>query len=114
MQVSGAEIFGASPGESESNLRQIFDKARVIGETHRCVLFIDELDVLCPKRDSVSGSHESRVVAELLMLMDEVRGHSKVLVVGATSRPNVLDPALRRPGRFDQEVNKIIFNILNF
>ncbi|XP_022101419.1 spermatogenesis-associated protein 5-like protein 1 [Acanthaster planci] len=104
LQVSGAEIFGASPGESESNLRQIFDRAFAISETHRCVLFIDELDVLCPKRDYTSGSHESRVVAELLMLMDEVRGHSKVLVVGATSRPNVLDPALRRPGRFDQEV----------
>ncbi|XP_038060007.1 cell division control protein 48 homolog B-like [Patiria miniata] len=104
LQINGAEIFGASPGESESNLRQIFEKAKGVSETHRCVLFIDELDVLCPRRDVAGGSHEGRVVAELLMLMDEVRGRGKILVVGATSRPNALDPALRRPGRFDQEV----------
>ncbi|XP_071808330.1 uncharacterized protein [Asterias amurensis] len=104
LQINGAEIFGSSPGESETNLRQVFVKAKTIAETHRCILFIDELDVLCPKRDGDGGTHEGRVVAELLMLMDEVRGQSKVLVVGATSRPNALDPALRRTGRFDQEV----------
>lgn len=106
VQITGPDVFGASPGDSESNLRAAFEKAKVIAEKgQRCVIiFIDELDVLCPKRGVSGGTHESRIVAQLLLLMDEIRPYKRVVVIGATSRPNVIDPALRRPGRFDQEV----------
>ncbi|XP_072037797.1 uncharacterized protein [Amphiura filiformis] len=106
VQISGPDVFGSSPGESESNLRSAFEKAKMIARSgHRCVvIFLDELDVLCPKRGVSGGTHESRIVAQLLLLMDEVRDCRRMVVVGATNRPNVIDPALRRPGRFDQEV----------
>ncbi len=107
VQVSGPDVFGSSPGESESNLRGAFEKAKLIASSgQRCVvIFLDELDVLCPKRGVSGGTHESRIVTQLLLLMDEVRDCSqRVVVIGATNRPNVIDPALRRPGRFDQEV----------
>ena len=106
VQITGTDVFGASPGESESNLRAGFEKAKTISKSGNryVVIFLDELDVLCPKRGVSGGTHESRIVAQLLLLMDEIRSCRRVMVVAATNRPNVIDPALRRPGRFDQEV----------
>eukprot|EP00210_Caulerpa_lentillifera_P000969 g935.t1 len=109
--VSATSVFGSYLGESEKNLRDIFDKAiegRSQGKT--TILFFDEIDSLCPKRSS-ERPHESRVVSQLLTLMDEAslqntvkEQDGRVVIIGATNRPNALDPALRRPGRFDKEV----------
>lgn len=95
--------MGSRPGESEEKLRAVFERARFAAEEGPCVLFLDELDSLCPKRTSASPP-ENRLVAQLLTLMDGVDQSDRFLVVGATNRPDSLDPALRRPGRFDREV----------
>lgn len=95
--------MGSRPGESEEKLRAVFESARTAAEEGPCVLFLDELDSLCPRRTS-SSAPENRLVAQLLTLMDGVDQSDRFLVVGATSRPDSLDPALRRPGRFDREV----------
>ncbi len=99
--LSGPEIMSKYYGESEENLRGIFDQAE---EGAPSIVFIDEIDSIAPKRDEVSGETERRIVAQLLSLMDGLKGRGKVIVIGATNRPNAIDPALRRPGRFDREI----------
>src|SRR5580765_368293 len=99
--VSGPEIIQKFYGESESRLRKIFEDA------HRrapCIIFFDEIDSLAPKRERVEGEVEKRVVAQLLALMDGLKSRGDVIVMAATNRPNSIDPALRRPGRFDREI----------
>lgn len=96
-------MVGSRPGESEETLRTVFDRARAAAEEGPCVLFLDELDSLCPRRAG-SSAPENRLVAQLLTLMDGVNRSDRFLIVGATNRPDSLDPALRRPGRFDREV----------
>ncbi|KAI8970960.1 P-loop containing nucleoside triphosphate hydrolase protein [Pilobolus umbonatus] len=100
--VQGSDLFGPYIGESEEKLRKIFTEARNHG--HPAILFIDEIDALTPRRDN-SQSHENRMVAQLLTLMDGVESRGKLVIVGATNRPNSIDPALRRPGRFDREIS---------
>jgi transitional endoplasmic reticulum ATPase len=99
--ISGPEIMSKFYGESEGRLREIFDHAQ---ENAPSVIFIDELDSIAPKREEVTGEVEKRVVSQLLALMDGLQSRGKVVVIGATNRPNALDPALRRPGRFDREI----------
>ncbi|MFQ6012096.1 MAG: CDC48 family AAA ATPase [Thermoplasmata archaeon] len=99
--ISGPEIMSKYYGQSEENLREIFDQAK---ENAPSIVFIDEIDSIAPKRDEVLGEVERRVVAQLLSLMDGMRARGKVVVIGATNRPDALDPALRRPGRFDREI----------
>jgi len=99
--ISGPEIVSKFYGQSEENLREIFKQAQ---ENAPSIVFIDEIDSIAPKRDEVTGEVERRIVAQLLSLMDGLQGRGKVVVIGATNRVNSLDPALRRPGRFDREV----------
>src|SRR5881398_3504643 len=99
--ISGPEIMSKFYGQSEENLRDIFKQAE---ENAPSIIFIDELDSIAPKRDEVTGEVERRVVAQLLALMDGLQARGKVVVIGATNRPNAIDPALRRPGRFDREI----------
>jgi len=99
--ISGPEIMSKFYGESEGRLREIFDSAQ---ENAPSIIFIDELDSIAPKREEVTGEVEKRVVSQLLALMDGLQSRGKVVVIGATNRPNALDPALRRPGRFDREI----------
>ena len=99
--LSGPEIMSKYYGQSEENLREIFKHAQ---ENAPSIIFIDELDSIAPKREEVTGEVERRVVAQLLSLMDGLESRGKVVVIGATNRPNALDPALRRPGRFDREI----------
>ncbi|MDH4123293.1 MAG: CDC48 family AAA ATPase [Thermoplasmata archaeon] len=101
VSIGGPEIMSKFYGESEERLRQIFQEA---GENAPSIIFIDEIDSIAPKRDEVSGETERRVVAQLLALMDGLESRGKIVVIGATNRPNALDPALRRPGRFDREI----------
>ncbi|TRZ03058.1 hypothetical protein DNTS_029717, partial [Danionella cerebrum] len=102
--VNGPEVTGSRPGESEENLRRVFDQAREAGEEGPCILLIDEIDSLCPRRTESSSAPENRLVAQLLTLMDAIGSHEGFVIIGATNQPDVLDPALRRPGRFDREV----------
>ncbi len=88
-------------GESEARLREIFQQAQ---QNAPSIIFVDELDAIAPKREEVTGEVERRVVAQLLALMDGLSGRGNVIVIGATNRPGALDPALRRPGRFDREI----------
>jgi len=99
--VSGPEIIDKFYGESEAHLRRVFADAQ---RTTPSVIFIDEIDAIAPKRNEVWGEVEKRVVGQLLTLMDGLRARGQVIVVGATNRPDALDPALRRPGRFDREI----------
>src|SRR5213594_4404467 len=99
--ISGPEIKSKFYGESEARLREIFQKAQ---ETAPSIIFIDELDAIAPKREEVTGEVEHRVVAQLLSLMDGMGARGNIIVIGATNRPNAIDPALRRPGRFDREI----------
>jgi len=101
MSIGGPEIMSKFYGESEERLRQMFQEA---SENAPSIIFIDEIDSIAPKRDEVSGETERRVVAQLLALMDGLEARGKIVVIGATNRPNALDPALRRPGRFDREI----------
>ncbi|KAJ1917975.1 hypothetical protein IWQ60_007619 [Tieghemiomyces parasiticus] len=103
--INGSEVVGTYIGESEQNLRDAFTTAQQLAEGSRrpCVLFIDEVDALAPQRDG-ADQHASRVIAQLLTLMDGLAARGRLIVVAATNRPNALDPALRRPGRFDREV----------
>lgn len=97
------QVVGSRPGESEEKLRAVFKRARSEAVEGPCVLFLDELDSLCPRRTG-SSSPENRLVAQLLTLMDGMDQSDRFLMVGATNRPDSLDSALRRPGRFDREV----------
>src|SRR5208337_1156889 len=99
--ISGPEIMSKYYGESEARLREIFQKAQ---QTSPSIIFIDEMDAIAPKREEVTGEVERRVVAQLLSLMDGMGARGNVIVIGATNRPNAIDPALRRPGRFDREI----------
>ncbi|ARN82426.1 CDC48 family AAA ATPase [Methylocystis bryophila] len=99
--VSGPEIIQKFYGESEARLRKIFEDAQ---RRAPCIIFFDEIDSLAPKRERVEGEVEKRVVAQLLALMDGLKSRGDVIVMAATNRPNSLDPALRRPGRFDREI----------
>ncbi|XP_041848048.1 spermatogenesis-associated protein 5-like protein 1 isoform X1 [Melanotaenia boesemani] len=101
--VRGPEVVGSRPGESEEMLRAVFERARSSAEEGPCVLFLDELDSLFPRRTG-SSAPENRLVAQLLTLMDGMNQSDRFLIVGATNRPDSLDSALRRPGRFDREV----------
>ncbi|KAG6976860.1 hypothetical protein JG688_00000924 [Phytophthora aleatoria] len=99
--INGPEVVSKFVGESEANLRAVFAQA---AREAPSLVFIDELDAICPKRDSRVGDMERRLVATLLTLMDGLSGSRQVVVLAATNRPNALDPAVRRPGRFDREV----------
>ena len=99
--VNGPEIIHKHYGASEARLREIFDKAR---KAAPAVIFIDEIDAIAPRRDQVVGDVEKRVVAQLLTLMDGLADRGDLVVIAATNLPNMLDPALRRPGRFDREI----------
>ncbi|XP_041081689.1 spermatogenesis-associated protein 5-like protein 1 isoform X2 [Polyodon spathula] len=102
--ISGPVILGSRPGESEENLRRIFQQTKEASEDGPCVLFIDELDSLCPKRTGSANAPENRLVAQLLTLMDGIGSEGHMVIMAATNRPDALDPALRRSGRFDREV----------
>jgi transitional endoplasmic reticulum ATPase len=99
--VSGPEIIHKFYGESEAHLRKIFEEAARHGPS---IIFLDEIDAIAPHRDRVVGEVEKRVVAQLLALMDGLTRRQNIIVIGATNLPNMLDPALRRPGRFDREI----------
>ena len=99
--ISGPEIMGKYYGESEERLREIFKQAE---ENTPSIIFIDEIDSIAPKRDEVTGEVEKRIVSQLLTLMDGMKSRGKVVVIAATNRPDSIDPALRRPGRFDREI----------
>jgi len=99
--ISGPEVMGKFYGESEQRLREIFEEGQ---KNAPSIIFIDELDAIAPKREEVTGEVEKRVVAQLLSLMDGLKARGNIIVIGATNRVNVIDPALRRPGRFDREI----------
>ncbi|MHA1995309.1 MAG: CDC48 family AAA ATPase [Candidatus Hodarchaeales archaeon] len=102
IHVSGPEIMSKFYGESEQKVREIFDEA---AENEPSIIFIDEIDSIAPKRDDQgSGEVERRIVSQMLSLMDGLSGRGETIVIGATNRPNSIDPALRRPGRFDREI----------
>ena len=105
--INGPEIVNKYYGETESKLREIFQKAK---ESSPSIIFIDEIDAIAPKREETFGDVEKRVVAQLLALMDGMSERGNVVVLGATNRPDSLDPALRRPGRFDREIEIGIHN----
>jgi transitional endoplasmic reticulum ATPase len=99
--LNGPEIMSKFYGESEKKVREVFDEAE---KNAPAIIFIDEIDSIAPKREEVQGEVERRVVSQLLTMMDGLNTRGKVVVIGATNRPNSLDPALRRPGRFDREI----------
>ena len=99
--INGPEIMSKFYGESEQRLREIFEEAQ---KNAPAIIFIDEIDAIAPKREEVTGEVEKRVVAQLLALMDGLKERGQVIVIAATNRPNDIDPALRRPGRFDREI----------
>ena len=99
--INGPEIMSKFYGQSEENLRKVFQEAE---KNAPSIIFIDEIDAIAPKRSEVHGEVERRVVSQLLTLMDGLKGRGKVIVIGATNLPDMLDPALRRPGRFDREI----------
>lgn len=103
ISVSGPEIMGKFYGESEGKLRSVFEEA---SRNSPCIIFIDEIEAIAPKREDLGGEKqvERRVVAQLLTLMDGLKSRGKVMVIAATNLPNLIDPALRRPGRFDREI----------
>jgi transitional endoplasmic reticulum ATPase len=101
ISISGPEIMSKFYGESEARLREIFKEAK---EKAPSIMFVDEIDSIAPKREEVTGEVERRVVSQLLSLMDGLEARGKVIVMAATNRPNAIDQALRRPGRFDREI----------
>ncbi len=101
ISINGPEIVSKYYGESEQNLRKIFEEAE---KNAPAIIYIDEIDAIAPKREEVTGETEKRLVAQLLTLMDGLKGRGQVIVIASTNRPDALDPALRRPGRFDREI----------
>jgi transitional endoplasmic reticulum ATPase len=99
--INGPEIMGSAYGESESKLRQVFEEA---AKSAPSIVFIDEIDSIAPKRGQVTGEAEKRLVAQLLTLMDGLEARANLVVIAATNRPEAIDEALRRPGRFDREI----------
>jgi len=106
--INGPEIMNKYYGETEARLREIFKEAK---DNSPSIIFIDEIDAIAPKREEVFGDVEKRVVAQLLALMDGLTDRGNVVVLGATNRPDSVDPALRRPGRFDREMEISVPNI---
>ena len=100
--INGPEIMSKLAGESESNLRKAFEEAE---KNAPAIIFIDEIDAIAPKREKTNGEVERRIVSQLLTLMDGLKSRAHVMVIGATNRPNSIDPALRRFGRFDREID---------
>eukprot|EP00904_Undaria_pinnatifida_P012547 jgi/Undpi1/8422/HiC_scaffold_25.g10890.m1 len=100
--INGPEIMSKMAGESESNLRKAFEEAE---KNAPAIIFIDEIDSIAPKRDKTNGEVERRIVSQMLTLMDGLKARASVVVIGATNRPNSMDPALRRFGRFDREID---------
>jgi len=100
--INGPEVMSKMACEAESNLRRAFEEAE---KNAPAIIFIDELDSIAPKRDKTNGEVEKRVVSQLLTLMDGLKGRGQVVIIGATNRPNTIDPALRRFGRFDRELD---------
>jgi len=103
--VNGPEIHNAMYGGSEKKIREIFEEAE---KTSPSIIFIDEIDAITPKREDVHGEVERRVVSQLLTMLDGLKARDKVIVIGATNRVNSIDPALRRPGRFDREISTTV------
>eukprot|EP00797_Seminavis_robusta_P031182 Sro66_g037380.2 (916) ;mRNA; f:133110-136027 len=104
--INGPEVISKKAGESETNLRRAFEDAEAnAAEYGGAIIFIDEIDSIAPKREKAGGEVEKRIVSQLLTLMDGLKPTSKVVVIAATNRPNVIEPALRRPGRFDRELD---------
>ncbi|MCX8197865.1 MAG: CDC48 family AAA ATPase [Candidatus Micrarchaeota archaeon] len=101
IHIGGPELVSKFVGESEEKMRQIFKDAE---ENAPSIIFMDEIDAIAPKREEVTGEVERRMVSQLLTLMDGLKARGQVIVIGATNRPNSIDPALRRPGRFDREI----------
>ncbi len=99
--INGPEIMSKFYGQSEENLRKVFQEAE---KNAPSIIFLDEIDAIAPKRSEVHGEVERRVVSQLLTLLDGLKGRGKVIVIGATNIPDAIDPALRRPGRFDREI----------
>jgi transitional endoplasmic reticulum ATPase len=103
--INGPEVISKRAGESETNLRRAFEDAEANAEDYNgAILFIDEIDSIAPKREKAGGEVEKRIVSQLLTLMDGMKPSSRVVVIAATNRPGVIEPALRRPGRFDREL----------
>jgi len=104
--INGPEVISKRAGESETNLRRAFEDAAEHADDYGgAIVFIDEIDSIAPKREKAGGEVEKRIVSQLLTLMDGLKPSSKVIVIGATNRPTVLESALRRPGRFDRELD---------
>jgi len=101
LSINGPEIVSKYYGQSEENLRKVFEEAQ---KNAPAIIFIDEIDAIAPKREETKGDVERRIVAQLLTLMDGLKSRGDVIVIGATNRPDDIDPALRRPGRFDREI----------
>jgi len=101
ISIAGPEVISKYYGESEQRLREVFEEAR---ENAPSIIFIDELDSIAPRREEVTGEVERRVVAQLLTMMDGLEERGQVVVIGATNRVDAIDAALRRPGRFDREI----------
>jgi transitional endoplasmic reticulum ATPase len=101
ISISGPEIMSKFFGQSEENLRKVFDDAK---QNPPCIIFLDELDTIAPKREEAKSQVESRVIAQLLSLMDDLEERGQVIIIGATNKINNVDPELRRPGRFDREI----------
>lgn len=104
--INGPEVISKRAGESETNLRRAFEDAEANADAYNgAILFIDEIDSIAPKREKAGGEVEKRIVSQLLTLMDGLKATSRVVVIGATNRPGVIESALRRPGRFDRELD---------
>jgi len=104
--INGPEVISKRAGESETNLRRAFEDAEAnAADYNGAIVFIDEIDSIAPRRDKAGGEVEKRIVSQLLTLMDGLKPSSKVVVIAATNRPSVIEPALRRPGRFDRELD---------
>lgn len=114
LALNGPEIFGPLPGETEENLRKLFTRAKLFSKEGPCMLFIDEIDSICPKGVKTENVNTARATSQFLMLMDSLTGEEEFLVVGATNRPSSLDPALRRPGRLDREVRMLAVEFKTF
>ena len=110
--INGPEVLSSNPGESETNLAALFDKAERLSQEVPCILFIDEVDSICPRRGSSGSTNSSRMATALLTQLDKVDRRCSLLVVMATNRPLALDPSLRRPGRLDREVGWNLYCIV--
>ena len=104
--INGPEVISKRAGESETNLRRAFEDAESnAADYNGAIIFIDEIDSIAPRRDKAGGEVEKRIVSQLLTLMDGLKSSSRVIVIAASNRPGVIEPALRRPGRFDRELD---------